>query len=90
MRTIKVTIWRPSKTEPGIMHPAESFTCGSWSQARREAERRMGTLYTTRGCYHRDVRRAPHAELERRGRRKQIVSQPVEIVPSVGELGWAP
>lgn len=48
-------------------------------------------VITTRGCYHRDVARANYGEV-RNAKRPELcgetINAPVEIVPSVGELGY--
>jgi hypothetical protein len=55
---------------------------------------RSHTVVTTNGCYHRDTRHAAFVLVSEPGKplTKPVASYdaPVDIVPSVGELGWTP
>lgn len=63
---------------------------GTRDSALQWARHRLGTIQTTRDCYWRDVARGNWIDLYEQGKQVQCVESRVEIVPSVGELGWTP
>ena len=95
MKPLKIDLWLPipGKRALGL---ARSMTAGSHGKAAAKAKAALGTIVANRYTYHRDTARAGFARVHNRKCRDglscrcPLVSPDVEIVPSVGELGWCP
>lgn len=99
----KVTLWVPMVHERGL-EVKQEFICGSRKEARLWASKAMPVAYET--YYSARVGRfmsvdiqpvkrfrswaTPKAEYRECLGRKETIEQPIEYVPSVGDLGWAP
>lgn len=88
----KVTVWAQDPDQRrGTMRIAATQGFRRLASADRYARRMMNApVVTTRGMHHIDTRGASFANIEDTGRMVDTVDQPVEFVPSVGELGYTP
>jgi hypothetical protein len=98
MSLIRATYYPPKYDSNGYPNEeqVETRLCSDVWQAEQWARRKLGKLYTTNDCYHRDLGRAASMRLERVIRHDRSVyhkfvgylEPKVIIVPSVGELGY--
>jgi hypothetical protein len=91
MKPIRIEVWK--RTDVRHWTCVQTLQAGSWSKARKLAQKAMGPVVTTDGCYHRDMGRAPWVKLIRRSKHRtgpgaNNVTPEVHFVPSVGELGY--
>lgn len=93
MSLIRATHYVRDAYEPCFM-VRDSRVFGSERAAELWAKSLLETTVTTRGCYHRDVARAPYVRIgtvDSNGYDEQLIryiEPKVELVPSVGELGY--
>lgn len=90
MNRFTVRVWEQDPDcRPGNMRtigPEQGFRTAR--AAYRHAQRMLASpLTTTKALYHQDTRKRGWADISDTGRRFDTVSQPVNIVPSCGELG---
>jgi hypothetical protein len=98
MSLIRATYYPPKYDQNGQLNeePVETRLCADVWQAEQWAKRKLGKLYTTNDCYHRDLGRAASMRLERVFKVNRVTTSQfvgwqepeVVIVPSVGELGY--
>lgn len=85
----EVILWVPAGFG---FNAKERRVCGSRRAAELCAESmlRPHRVVTTSACYHRDIGRAASVDIRQGGKCLLSVMPEVDIVPSVGELGWTP
>lgn len=88
--TVAVWVQIPGERR-GTLHVGHEAGFRRLSSAYRYARRMQRTpIVTTYAMYQVDTRGASFANIEDTGRMVDTVDQPVEFVPSVGELGYTP
>lgn len=89
MKPIKVEFFAPTD-DPHVHIRTGTILCHSNRSARKAIAQALGEITATQYSVARELERAPSARIERRSGRREWFGPRVRIVPSVGELGWAP